>query len=579
MQTLDLTTLFAVCADLRANWLPARLEQVYQRDRFTLALALRTHKGRGWLTICWHPQGAHICIGSPPPRTPDTFTFSDQLRHQLSGLALSTIENISPWERVVDLQFAQRPGEPAVWHLYVEIMGKYSNVILTEANQQIVSVAHQVNANQSSLRTVQTGELYQLPPSLTNNIPNLDESFTLWQSRVSLIPGAINRQLLQTYRGLSPSLVRSLLNEAKINPDQTTETLTESDWQNLFNYWQQWLQALKTYNFTPGWTPSGYTVMGWGITKPSADVQSLINTYYTSQLNQEVFKQLRHQLSQKISNLLVKQRQKANNFKQRLDQSTEADLYRQKADLLMAYLHEWEPGMKSITLADFETGEPVTIALNPEKNAVLNAQSLYKQHQKLKRAKIAVEPLLLEVVTEINYLEQVEASITQLDSDSPAEDLQTLYEIREELIQQGYLESEKRTSNKEQSHPHNYRTPSGFEILIGRNNRQNDQLTFRTANDYDLWFHTQEIPGSHVLLRLEPGAIPDSEDLQFAADLAAYYSRARQSDVVAVVYTQPKYVYKPKGAKPGMAIYKQETVIWGRPQALREKAMPSESKN
>lgn len=577
MQTLDLTTLFAVCADLRANWLPARLEQVYQRDRFTLALALRTHKGRGWLNLCWHPQGAHLCLASPPPRTPDTFTFSDQLRHQLSGLALSAIENVSPWERVVDLQFAQRPGESALWHLYVEIMGKYSNVILTEANQQIVSVAHQVNANQSSLRTVQTGELYQLPPALTNNIPNLEESFTLWRSRVSLIPGAINRQLLQTYRGLSPSLVRSVINEAKINPDQTTDTLTEGDWQNLFNYWQQWLKALKTYSFTPGWTPSGYTVMGWGMTKPAADVQSLINTYYSSQLNQEVFKQLRHQLSQKVSNLLVKLRQKADNFKQRLDQSTEADLDRQKADLLMAYLHEWEPGMKSITLADFETGEPMTIVLNPEKNAVLNAQSLYKQHQKLKRAKIAVEPLLVEVVTEINYLEQVEASIAQLDSDG-VEDLQALYEIREEMIQQGYLEAEKRTNNKEQSLPHQYRTPSGFEVLIGRNNRQNDQLTFRTANDYDLWFHTQEIPGSHVLLRLEPGAIPDSEDLQFAADLAAYYSRARQSDVVAVVYTQPKYVYKPKGAKPGMAIYKQEKVIWGHPQALREKAMISEDK-
>lgn len=116
-----------------------------------------------------------------------------------------------------------------------------------------------------------------------------------------------------------------------------------------------------------------------------------------------------------------------------------------------------------------------------------------------------------------------------------------------------------------------YRTPSGFELLIGRNNRQNDQLTFRLAGDYDLWFHAQEIPGSHVLMRVEPGAVPEEADLQFAADLAAYYSRSRQSDLVPVVYTEPKHVYKPKGAKPGIALYKQEQILWGKPpQAIQD---------
>ena len=112
---------------------------------------------------------------------------------------------------------------------------------------------------------------------------------------------------------------------------------------------------------------------------------------------------------------------------------------------------------------------------------------------------------------------------------------------------------------------HKFHTPSGFEVLIGRNNQQNDRLTFRLANDYDLWFHAQEIPGAHVLLRLEPGAVAEERDLQFTADLAAYYSRSRQSDRVPVVYTQPKHVYKPKGAKPGIAIYKQERILWGKP--------------
>jgi predicted ribosome quality control (RQC) complex YloA/Tae2 family protein len=379
---------------------------------------------------------------------------------------------------------------------------------------------------------------------------------------------------------------------ADLNPDQSTASLSPTDWQQLFQRWQEWLHTLKSTvgqdvgsspsatvetssphsllitPFKPGWTDQGYTVLGWGVIKPAQNIQTLLNSYYTAELNQQEFAQLRHQLSQKLGNILGKLRQKASTFAERLQQSDQADQYRQQADLLMAYLQNWEPGMKTITLSDFDTTKPVTIPLNPEKNAVQNAQALYKRHQKLKRARSAVEPLLKEVQEEIQYLEQVEASLTQLDTYKTPEDLQTLQEIREELIGQQYLDAPEQRSRlvSDVSEPYRYQTPSGFELLIGRNNRQNDLLTFRTAGDYDLWFHTQEIPGSHVLMRLQAGAVPDKVDLQFAADLAAHYSRGRQSDQIPVVYTEPKYVYKPKGAKPGMAIYKREHVIWGRPQ-------------
>lgn len=577
MQTVDFTTLTAACYELRSQWVPGRTEQVYQRDRSSIALCLRTLKAKGWLTISWHPQAARICMGDPPPRTPDTFTFSDQLRHQLSGFALVAIEAIAPWERVLDLQFARRPGDPATWHLYVEIMGKYSNVILTDADNLIVTAAHQVSNTQSSIRTIQTGQPYELPPKLTATSPSLSEPQERWIERVSLVSGAIQRQLLKSYRGLSPVLVRSMIQSANLDPEQSTESLNQSDWQNLFQYWQEWLKIISVSpaQFQPGWTDHGYTVMGWGLVSPTPNIQTLLNSYYTAELNQQEFAQLRHQLSQKLSNLLDKLRQKASTFEERLQQSDTADEHRQQADLLMAYLHLWEPGMKKISLLDFETNKPVTISLSPEKNAIQNAQAFYKRHQKLKRARYAVEPLLKEVQEEIQYLEQVEAALTQIDAYSTPEDLQTLQEIREELISQKYLEAPAQRSRDlpDASQPYRYQTPSGFELLIGRNNRQNDLLTFRTAGDYDLWFHTQEIAGSHVLMRLQAGSVPEDADLQFAADLAAHYSKARQSDQVPVVYTQPKYVYKPKGAKPGMAIYKQERIIWGRPQQGRNYLM------
>lgn len=572
MQPVDFTTLTAACSEIRANWLPSRLEQVYQRDRYTIAMALRTLKQRDWLEISWHPQAAHICIGDSPPRIPDTFTFSQQLIHQLGGLALVAIEAIAPWERVIDLQFARRPGESALYHVYAEIMGKYSNVILTDASNIIITAAHQVSQQQSSVRPIQTGQPYETPPKLTGTVPSLSESQQRWQERVSLVPGAIKRQLLKSYSGLSAALLELMLLEANIAPETSTDSLNSDDWRRLFERWQEWLQALDDSKFQPAWTKDGYTVMGWGAVENVKDIQELLNRYYTNQINQQLFSQLRHQLSQKLNNILAKLRNKAQTFKTRLQQSDQADEYRQKADLLMAHLQNWEPGMKEIILADFDTNLPVAIALQPDKNAVQNAQSLYKQHQKLKRARSAVEPLLLSVQTEIEYLEQVEAAIAQIDNYQTAEDLRTLEEIREELIGQKYLEDPEYRSRSANEVPstnfHRYLTPNGFEVLIGRNNRQNDQLTFRVAGDYDLWFHAQEIPGSHVLLRLEPGAVAEEADLQFVANLAAYYSRARQSEQVPVVYTQLKHVYKPKGAKPGIAIYKQESILWGKPQIV-----------
>ena len=480
-------------------------------------------------------------------------------------------------------------------------MGKYSNVILTAQDNLVVTCAHQVSAKQSTVRPIQTGQPYEMPPSLTDAVPSLSESQNRWQSRISLVPGQLHRNLLKNYRGLSKALIFSMIRSASLDPEQSTDSLNPDQWQQLFQRWLYWLQCLENSKFHPSFTPEGYTVIDWPapdrtteadpqyllgnesdsssssplLTLSEAEksssfssVQELLNSYYTGQINQEVFAQLRHQLTQKLNNVLAKLRLKANTFKERLQQSADADTHKSQADLLMANLQHWEPGMKSISLPDFETEKPVIIPLNPEKNAVQNAQAIYKKHQKLKRARIAVEPLLAAVQEEIDYLEQVEVALSVLETYRNTQDLQTLAEIREELIQQKYLDvPDYRSTDKNAAIEfHRYQTPSGFELLIGRNNRQNDQLTFRTANDYDLWFHTLEIPGSHALLRLKPGTVAEETDLQFAADMTAYYSRARHSEQVPVVYTEPKYVYKPKGAKPGMVVYKQERIVWGRPQ-------------
>jgi predicted ribosome quality control (RQC) complex YloA/Tae2 family protein len=577
MQQVDFTTLTAAVRELQSDWIPARVESVYQRDRYTLALSLRTLDKRGWIAISWHPQAARIVLTDPPPRIPDTFTLSQQLRSVLGGLAMIGMEMVSPWERLVRLTFATRPGAEALYYLYVEPIGKYSNLTLTDADNLIITTAHQVSNKQSSVRTIETGRPYEVPPSLTDPMPNIEESIERWIDRVSLIPDKLNQRLVRSYRGLSTILMNELITAAGLDPIQTTDTLTPADWEKLFEYWQIWLRTLtqvEGYKFKPQLTDNGFSVMGVGnIGTPVASVNYAIETYYGRILDREAFTQLKHQLTQKLGTILAKLRVKANTFKAKLQESTGADEYRTNADLLMSYLQAWEPGMTEIILNDFETGEPIKIKLEPEKNAIQNAQFLYKRHQKLKRAKLAVDPLLAAVQAEIDYLEQVEESVLQLQEDGTndvREMLQTLLEIKKELIDTGYFPNADRLAKAElaETKPHSLTTPSGFELLIGRNNRQNDKLTFKTATEYDLWFHAQEIAGSHGLLRITPGAVAEEVDLQFTANAVAYYSRSRQSQAVPVVYTATKHVYKPKGAKPGMVIYKHEQIIWGHPQTV-----------
>jgi predicted ribosome quality control (RQC) complex YloA/Tae2 family protein len=584
MQPADLTTLVALTHELNIACVPARLEQVHQSDRHTIYLQLRTLEKKQWLLLSWHPQAARLHLSTPPPKQPDTFTFSQQILHQVAGFALVSVKLTSQWERVIDLQFAKRPDDEVQWHLYLEVMGKYSNAVLVNAHGEIVTAAHQVSSKQSRVRPIQTGDRYELPPALLEAIPSLSESFDSWRDRLILIPKEIKQNLLSNYRGISSSLVRSLVAIADVNADKNVVDLTLSEWEALFRAWQIWLTCIEKKEFYPHLEDKGYTL----ISQPSEEQLSLsvndfCDRYYSQQTGQVAFQQLRQQISQSIQNQLAKLNIKENEFLDRLKLSTQADDFRNKADLLMAHLQLWKIGMKEIKLTDFHSGESVRIPLDPTLNAQQNAQSFYKKHQKQKRAALAIAPLLESVQQEIAYLEQVATAVSLLEQN----ELPALREIRAELAQQGYLKvtaeyaprtktnnkggknKTNRTKQEEIPDCHRFTTPNGFEVWVGRNNYQNDLISFRIAGEYDLWLHAQEISGSHVLLRLPAGAIADDQDLQVAANYAAYYSRARQSDQVPVVCTIPKYVFKPKGAKPGMVVYTHEKIIWGQPTGLR----------
>ncbi|MEN9217183.1 MAG: NFACT RNA binding domain-containing protein [Gloeomargarita sp. HHBFW_bins_162] len=564
----DLTTLVAVCQELRRDWLPARMEKVQQTDKHHLYLGLRTLHGRGWLLLSWHPQAARLHASPPPPPEPDTFTFSQQLWHQLGHLALTDLRLSDPWERVVELHFAPRPGDPTQWLLYLEVMGRYSNAILTHPDGTILTCAHQVSTQESRVRPLQTGTRYQPPPALTQPIPRCDEPFEHWRQRLALIPVPLSRALIQNYRGLSMKLVREMGQYLGLDPEINVSQITSEEWQKLWSAWQEWLQALQQGKFTPGLTAQGYTVLGWNRTKSCSNVSELLHHYYHQYLTQQTYQHHLHQLGQKLHHYHQKLQQKAQVFREKLSQVTAAESYRTQADLLMANLHQWSPGMPVLTVPDFHTNELITIPIHPEKNALQTAQDLYKKYQKLKRAKDTVLPLLDAVKTQMAYLEQIETLVHQLEATPDEHTLAILEEIYSELTQQGY--EVKPPSYRPRSGGKTipfltFMTPQGHPIYVGRNNRQNEALTFTYANAYDLWFHAQEIPGSHVILRVPPGEQPSCDDLQMTANIAAYYSRSRHSQHVPVIYTPVKYVQRIKGQPPGTVNYHHEHVIWGEP--------------
>lgn len=574
MQPVDFTTLVAICAEIEHNCLPARLEQVLQTNSTTLYLQLRTATTKNWLLLSWHPQAARLHLVPPPPKQPDTFTFSQQILHQVGGLALVSVQLICAWERVVGLSFAQRPGDPMLWQLNLEVMGRRSNLILVNRDNIIVTAAHQVSDRQSRYRVIQTGDRYQLPPASLSFAPHPDHDLDQWRSYMH--SGAVGHSLVKSFQGVSTSLAQQLLAAAKVEAECLTQDLTDRQWQSLFEAWQTWLNCLKNLWFLPMIQGDRYQVLDLtrdlvkdfskGTLAPELSVNQLLQSYYSDRLQAETFTQLRQQLLQALSHQLQKLDQKVQQFNQKLQEADQAEQVKTTADLLISHLYQIKPGMTTITLTNLETGQPVTIPLEPTQSPSQNAQALYKKYQKLKRAIIAIAPRLAEVAAEINYLEQVNLQILDL---TPT-DQECLEQIQSELIQQGYLKgidrSPRNPSKKDtQTNYQRYLSPNGHQVWVGRNNFQNDLLTFRTATAYDLWFHAQEIPSAHVLLRLQPGETPEPEDLQFTANICAHHSRARHSEYVPVVYTQPKLVSKPKGAKPGMVVYRQEQVIWGNP--------------
>ena len=574
MQPQDTTTLRGVVSELEAELVPSRFEKAQQADSGGVQLAFRTLKQRLWLALYWQADCPRFHAIEPPPRLGEGSTLAQQLQYGLKGLALVRLEQL-PWERVVQLGFAPRPDAPEQRQVVLELMGRHSNLFLLDERQQVISSGRQVREHQSRLRPISTGDAYTPPPPLQGAEPQRQESLEHWRERLCLLPESIGRALMGSYRGISPALRDQLLQQAGLERNNSVKALTPEQWQQLFGSWQRWLEDVERNTLHFSCTGVGYRC--WGEPAKAQGERPLalnlaLASYYGQGLRQAQCQQQRQRLEQQLQQFIQREQRELQRQQQLLARTDDEHQLQRQADLLLCRSDVASTGHKKLELHDPETDQTVEVMLDPQLNLVSQAQKLYQRARKLRRSVAAIAPRLR---WHQQRLELLEASQVQLQLADPndSEVLEALADDLEPFLQT--KQNIRNNSRRQQDTPCPLvlQSPSGIPLLVGRNHRQNDWISFRQARRGDLWFHAQEQPGSHVVLKGSEGEISDT-DLQTAADLAAHFSRSRGNKKVPVVMVPTEQLQRIPGMGPGLVRHGSGSVLWGEPDRA-ESLLPS----
>jgi len=561
-QVMDLTSLRAVLADLRARLLPSRFEKAQQPDPQTLQLGFRTLRGMIWLELSWKAEVPRLVEISAPPKQGAGSTLAQQIQHGLRQLALTELCQ-EGFERVVQFQLAPRPGQPPQRTLVLELMGRHSNLLLLDDRQRITAIARQVRTHQSRVRPIGTGDVYSSPPALQGIAPRLDEPEQRWRERLKLLPLSLEKAMRSAYQGISPVLARYLADEhedaARARLATSVDQLSEQEWLVLHQRWQCWLQALETDGFAlqfdgPNsyrvWTPaSAATAEGEFLADLSKREQPLslrLGEYYATVLQRQGLNRATQDLQKQLKQLRTREEALLADQRAGLEETGGADDLQQQGDALLCQV-------------------------SPNRETIDRAQKLYGRARKLRRAVPALEERLQHHQSRLVLLEGSESFLEELigaDWDGMEARTKSLLDLREELddlLAPKRLRRRRRQgSRRVDPQPLEIRSPAGLLIQVGRNHRQNDWISLRRARPGDLWFHAQECPGSHVVLKASAG-FAHEDDLTLAADLAAWFSRARGNRRVAVVRAPVERLQRIAGAALGTVQHKEGEIVWAEP--------------
>ena len=564
---LDALCLSGVVHELQNALSGAKIDKIYQPGRDEVVLALRAPAGNVKLLLSANPSHprAHLTqISRENPDKPPMFCML--LRKHLSGARLLELVQ-PPMERVVDLRLEalDELGDRVERRLVLEAMGRHSNLILLDGEGRIMDCLRRVDSDMSARRQVLPGLFYRLPPAQEKLDPSSLDRAAL-ESALAAAPeeSQADKWLLDTFGGLSPLICRELAFRAGGATDARLHQMGEGGRSRLLDELEGLLRSVQENSFTPVMLekeghPSDFTfqpISQYGPAVscvPFPSFSALLDRFYEQRENQERVRQRGQDLIRSVTNARDRAARKIGLQEQELAATRDRERLRQFGDIITSNLHAMEKGMSRLTAADFYDPEcpQIHIPLDPLLTPQQNAAKYYKEYNKAKTAESILTLQLEKGRRDLDYLNSV------LEAIALAEGERDLQEIRQELTDTGYLRRPSKARDRGKrvaSKPMEFRSSSGLRISVGKNNTQNDLLTTKQAFKSDLWFHTQKIHGSHVILWTEGGQ-PDLTNIQEAAQLAAWFSQGRASGKVAVDYTPVKYVKKPGGARPGMVVY------------------------
>lgn len=517
--------------ELRTELLNGRIQKINQPFDQELVLQIRSNRKSHRLLLSAHPVFGRIQLTESTfenPAQPSTFIMV--LRKYLQGAVIESIEQIEN-DRIVEITVSNKNeiGDHIQATLIIEIMGKHSNILLVDkSSHKILEVIKHIGFSQNSYRTLLPGATYIAPPSTEALNPFMVKDEKLFEILQTQELTAKNLQNL--FQGLgrdtATELERQLLNDKL------------ATFRNFFGQETNPCLTDKSFSCVPF---SSKTAENFD------SLSQLLDICYKDKAERDRVKQQASELIRRVENELQKNRQKLKKQEKELLATENAEEFRQKGELLTTFLHQVPNDQDQVILENYYTNQPITVALDKALTPNQNAQRYFKRYQKLKEAVKYLTDLIEETKATILYLESVETVLNQAGLDEIAE-------IREELIQTGFIRRRQREKIQKRQKPEQYLASDGKTIIyVGRNNLQNEELTFKMARKEELWFHAKDIPGSHVVI--SGNLNPTDEVKTDAAELAAYFSKGRLSNLVQVDMIEVKKLNKPTGGKPGFVTY------------------------
>ena len=535
--------------ELRTELLNGRIQKINQPFDQELVLQIRSNRQSHRLLLSAHPVFGGIQLTETTfenPAQPSTFIMV--LRKYLQGAVIESIEQIEN-DRIVEITVSNKNeiGDNIQATLIIEIMGKHSNILLVDkSNHKILEVIKHIGFSQNSYRTLLPGATYIAPPSTDALNP-----FTIKDEKLF--------EILQTQELTAKNLQGIFQGIGRDTASELENLLVNEKLSKFRNFFKQ--------ETNPCLTDKSFSCVPFSNTIDDhfSSLSQLLDVFYKDKAERDRVKQQASELIRRVENELQKNRQKLKKQEKELLATENAEEFRQKGELLTTFLHQVPNDQDQVVLDNYYTNQPITIALDKALTPNQNAQKYFKRYQKLKEAVKYLTELIEETKSTILYLESVETVLNQAGLDEIAE-------IRDELIQTGFIRRRQREKLHKRKKPEKYLASDGKTIiLVGRNNLQNDELTFKMARKEELWFHAKDIPGSHVVIT---GNLDPSDEVKTdAAELAAYYSKGRLSNLVQVDMIQVKKLNKPTGGKPGFVTYTGQKTLRVTPDSEKIESM------